>query len=73
MLAGEPTRRTWNKKDVRENAIQYVCLNYGGGGFEQSSDWSGLAHKKCPQGIRAQVYISMYIYISIYIHIIIFI
>jgi len=59
MLAGDPARRTWNNKDVKHNAVDYVCLNYNGGGFSQSSDWSGLATKTCPQGLRAQVWFPM--------------
>jgi len=59
MLAGDPARRVWNNKDVKHNAVSYVCLNYNGGGFQESSDWSPLSTYKCPQGIRAQIWFPM--------------
>jgi len=59
IVAGDPMRRTYNNSIVAHQAINYVCLNYGGGGFDESSDWSGLKTNKCPNGLRTQVFFPM--------------
>ncbi|PRP76842.1 hypothetical protein PROFUN_14801 [Planoprotostelium fungivorum] len=59
IVAGDPTRRTYDPNNVAHQAIDYVCLNYAGGGFPQSEDWNGLKNYKCPNGLRTQVFFPM--------------
>jgi len=59
MIAGDPSRRTFNQSSMADQAISYVCLNYNGGAFPESNDWSGLAKYSCKDGLRAQVFFPM--------------
>ncbi|CAD0023807.1 unnamed protein product [Aureobasidium pullulans] len=51
MLAGNPFKRN-HTDDFASEAVSFVCLDYSGG----SSTTDGLPDKKCPDGLRAQVF-----------------
>lgn len=51
MVAGNPYKRN-HTDDFASEAISFVCLDYSGG----SSTTDGLPDKKCPDGLRAQVF-----------------
>ncbi|ORY85568.1 hypothetical protein BCR37DRAFT_377247 [Protomyces lactucae-debilis] len=51
MLAGNPNLRSYDGSKREQQAINYVCLDYGKG----SSSSDGLPTKNCPDGLRAQI------------------
>ncbi|KAI5212235.1 WSC-domain-containing protein [Aureobasidium subglaciale] len=51
MLAGNPFKRN-HTDDFASKAVSFVCLDYSGG----SSTTDGLPTKKCPDGLRAQIF-----------------
>ena len=52
MIAGNPFKRNYTN-DVPAQAITFACLDYNGPPTAQTN---GLPNRKCPQGVRVQVF-----------------
>ncbi|WVN91183.1 uncharacterized protein L203_106440 [Cryptococcus depauperatus CBS 7841] len=51
MLAGDPSRTTYNKSDYTNAAISYACLGAG-----RLPETGAFPERNCPSGLRAQVF-----------------
>ncbi|KAL5482302.1 hypothetical protein ACEPAI_8896 [Sanghuangporus weigelae] len=51
MVAGDPTRTTYDDNDTSNKAVGFVCLDYSG----KSSDSKEFPKTNCKDGLRAQV------------------
>ncbi|PRP88419.1 hypothetical protein PROFUN_03333 [Planoprotostelium fungivorum] len=51
VIAGDPNKRTYNESDVRDRAVQMMCMGNG-----YSKEYHGFPTQICNQFIRAEVY-----------------
>jgi hypothetical protein len=57
MISGDPSRRIFNKTDVDDQAISYVCLDYSNShqGDPAWAQRNNFFTHNCPDGMRAQI------------------
>ncbi|CAL1698953.1 unnamed protein product [Somion occarium] len=58
MVAGDPTRKTYDASSHADQAISYVCLDYSGAhnGDPEWNERPNFFQHNCPNGMRAQVF-----------------